>query len=86
MGRPTMADQEYNELGQKIANIVSSYCYFANAIIRTQCKRMNKASTEINKEDLLQLSSWIGSAVAAFTNPVKGQEVEKAILQLNDSK
>ncbi len=74
---------EYNALALQIYTIIKAFCYFPTAIIKTQCKRINKTPGTISANDLAVLAPEIGRSVAMFTNPLKGQEVEKAISALN---
>ncbi len=73
---------DYNALAQKLFVIVKKHICFPQAILTTQFKRINKTAQEIAQEDIPVLASCIGGSVANFTNPDKGQEVEKAILEL----
>jgi hypothetical protein len=70
---------DYNYLALQLYELVKKFCYFPHAIIKTQCKRINKTPGTVTVEDLPVLAPWIGKSVATFTNPIKGEEVEKEI-------
>jgi hypothetical protein len=74
---------DYNSLAVNIFSIISQHCYFADSVIQTQSKRINKTPATISAADLDVLAPRIGGSVAMFTNPEKGQQVEMAIKDLN---
>ncbi len=77
-----MAQQPYNDLAQRIFEIIRIYCYFPDPILKTQCKHINKTPADIVLQDLPVLAPRIARSVENFTNPEKGKAVETAILKL----
>lgn len=74
----------YNELAQKIYDLVSLYCKFPGPIMETQCKRLKKSPLTITEDDVPTLAAYIRMSVANFTNPQKGERVEADILKLQN--
>lgn len=72
----------YNDLAKKLHMIIIKYCNFPDAIIKTQCKRVDKTPATITPADLEKLAPLIGRSVLNFTNPEKGEAAEKEIRQL----
>jgi hypothetical protein len=75
----------YNDLCRRIYDIISVHCRFAEAVIQTHCKHIQRTPQNLTREDLTALAPKIGYAVGMFTNPVKGKEVEDSILLLRSS-
>lgn len=82
MINPANTSDNYNDLAKKIFDIVAVHCKFPAAVVATHCKAINRTPQTITPADIHTLAPKIGNAVAMFTNPIKGQQVETAILQL----
>ncbi len=71
-----------NELAQKIHDILGKHTIFATPILTAQCRYIKKTPETIDRTDLPRLASYIGKAVALFSNPETAQAVEQAIKAL----
>jgi hypothetical protein len=74
-----MADVQMNELGAMINELLKRYTIFPTPILVAQCKFIGTTPGTVKKEDLAKLAPYIGRAVALFSNPEKGRELEKAV-------
>ena len=71
-----------NELAQRIHDVVAKHSIFATPILNAQCKHLKKTPDTIDRTDLPKLASYIGKAVALFSNPETALTVETAINKL----
>jgi hypothetical protein len=71
-----------NELAQRVHAVVAKHSIFATPIVLAQCKHLKKTPDTIDRSDLPKLASYIGKAVALFSNPETARTVETAINNL----
>jgi len=77
-----MLEPDMNDLAKRLHALIGQYTAFPGPILTAQCKYIKKTPSTIEPADLEKLSTYIGRAVALFSNPAKGQELEKAIARL----
>ena len=71
-----------NDLAQRIHAVVARHSIFATPILTAQCKHIKKTPDTIERADVPRLASYIGKAVALFSNPETARRVETEINDL----
>ena len=73
---------ELNPLATRVHDLMAGFTSFPKPILVAQCKHIGKTPSTLEPGDLARLAPYVGNAVALFSNPGKGKELETAILKL----
>ena len=78
-----MPDEELNPLARTVVELMKRHTAFAPTILKAQCKHIGRTTASLSAADLPLIAPYLGRAVALFSNPQKGRELEQAIGRLS---